>query len=261
VIYIHSWSGGKDSTASIILAHEKQLAPGRIVMAEVMFDNKRGISGELPEHMEWVRQKAKPLFESWGFHVDILQTERDFMDNFFFSITKGDHKGKLRGFPIGGHCNINRDGKSRVLANYFRALKGQEITQYVGIAADEPKRLARLGDNKISLLERYGYTESMAYEKCKEYGLLSPIYSFTKRGGCWFCPNQCTKEFAHTKQYHPELWDELRQLSTTPNLVSYGFRYEKTFHQIDTEVDAFLQKEEYRKAQISLFDTETEEKE
>lgn len=48
--------------------------------------------------------------------------------------------------------------------------------QYVGIAHDEKKRLARLKDNQISLLDKYGYTEDMAKVKCLEYGLLSPIY-------------------------------------------------------------------------------------
>ena len=62
----------------------------------------------------------------------------------------------------------------------------EEITQYVGIAIDEPKRLKRLDDggkNKVSLLEKYGYTEEMAKNLCKKYGLLSPIYNFAPRGG------------------------------------------------------------------------------
>lgn len=53
----------------------------------------------------------------------------------------------------------------------------------MGIAIDEPKRLEKLqGTNKISLLEKYNYTEQMAYELCKKYGLLSPIYEFSFRG-------------------------------------------------------------------------------
>jgi hypothetical protein len=61
--------------------------------------------------------------------------------------------------------------------------------QYLGIAADEPKRLERLkGTNKISLLEKYGYTEKMAFDLCEKYGLLSPIYDFTKRGGVGSAP-------------------------------------------------------------------------
>ena len=78
---------------------------------------------------------------------------------------------------------INRECKIKPIHDYYRQYKDQEIIQYVGIAIDEPKRLARLSKNgkisKVSLLEKYGYTEDMARKKCAEYGLLSPIY----RGG------------------------------------------------------------------------------
>lgn len=60
----------------------------------------------------------------------------------------------------------------------------ETYTQYIGIAKDEPKRLERLrGTNRISLLEKYGYTEKMAFELCEKYDLLSPIYKFAPRGG------------------------------------------------------------------------------
>jgi hypothetical protein len=63
---------------------------------------------------------------------------------------------------------------------YYKQFKDCEVVQYVGIAIDEPKRLARLSRkgniDKVSLLQKYGYTEDMAREKCLEYGLLSPIY-------------------------------------------------------------------------------------
>lgn len=48
--YIASWSGGKDSTASIILAHEHNEPLDLIIFSEVMFDEN--ISGELPEHIK-----------------------------------------------------------------------------------------------------------------------------------------------------------------------------------------------------------------
>ena len=49
-VYIASWSGGKDSTASIILAHEHGEPLDLIIFSEVMFD--RETSGELPEHID-----------------------------------------------------------------------------------------------------------------------------------------------------------------------------------------------------------------
>ena len=63
---IQSWSGGKDSTASIILEHFHGLPPSDIIFSEVMFDKQRGISGELPEHIDFVKHKAIPIFKQWG---------------------------------------------------------------------------------------------------------------------------------------------------------------------------------------------------
>lgn len=60
--YIASFSGGKDSTASVILAHENGDPLDLIIFSEVMFDE--GISGEPPEHMEFIKSKCIPLFES-----------------------------------------------------------------------------------------------------------------------------------------------------------------------------------------------------
>ena len=53
--------------------------------------------------------------------------------------------------------------------------------------------------SKISLLEKYNYTEQMAYDLCKEYDLLSPIYANAQRGGCWFFPNAKLCELAKLK--------------------------------------------------------------
>lgn len=146
MLYFHSWSGGKDSTASIILDHIHELPPSKIIMSEVMFDNKRGISGELPEHMEWVHNKAIPQFKAWGYEVEILHDDKDYLDLFYHIITKTQNSarlGKYAGFPIAGMCAVNRDCKIRPITRYYKTVS-KAFIQYVGIAIDEPKRLARL---------------------------------------------------------------------------------------------------------------------
>lgn len=161
----------------------------------------------------------------------------------FFTLPSGGgrHKGKIYGFPIGGMCTINRECKLKPIREYYRQFEG-EIVQYVGIAADEPKRLARMENkgkiSKVSLLAKYGYSEEMAKQKCLEYGLLSPIYETGTRGGCWFCPNARMKSLAEFKAKHLDLWKDLGVLSLTPNLCSYGFKYGKTFQEIDAKIDA-----------------------
>ncbi len=73
--------------------------------------------------------------------------------------------------------------------------------------------------NKISLLEKYGYTESMAFEICKKYDLLSPVYDFASKGGCWFCPNARACELRHLRNNHRDLWNKLLKLEETPDLI------------------------------------------
>lgn len=230
MLYFHSWSGGKDSTASVILDHIHGLPPSTIIFSEVMFDRKRGISGELPEHIDFIMNRAKPLFEEWGYTVEIVRAEKDYLDLFYHVIERSgqpDRIGKLVGFVLGGMCAANRDLKTKPIRDFYKRLDlaGSEYTQYIGIALDEPIRLERLrGTNRVSLLERYGITEQGALEICRKYDLLSPIYSFSKRGGCWFCPNQSYAEFARLKTEYPELWEELRTLSKTENLASNRFK-------------------------------------
>ena len=62
----------------------------------------------------------------------------------------------------------------------------------------------------------------------------------TQGGGCWFCPNSKIKEFAELKVHHPHLWQELEKLNKIPNKVSVYFMRNKTFEQVNAEVDAYI---------------------
>lgn len=130
---------------------------------------------------------------------------------------------------------------------------GNDVTQYLGIAADEKSRLESMHKkaNTISLLEDLNIEEEQAFAICEKYKLLSPHYAISTRGGCWFCPNQKIKDFAYLKQHHPELWDELKKLAAVENKISEGFKYGKTFEEVEQEVDKYIQ---FEAMQISFFD-------
>lgn len=243
-IYIASCSFGKDSIATILLALENGEPLDRVVFAEVMFDHRRGISGESPEHIEWVYSTAIPKLQTMGVPVDVVRAERDYTYFFQNAVGGGRHKGKIYGFPIGGKCLMNRDCKVAPIRRYLAKLAGgsrrvrKNIVQYIGIAKDETSRLGRIdGTRKISLLDKYGYTEAMARAKSEEYGLLSPIYQTGTRNGCWFCPSCSIKQFSRFRKAHPDLWGELVKLSHTPNLCSYGFKYGKTVQEVEKLMD------------------------
>ena len=245
-IYIASCSFGKDSIATILLALENGEPLDRVVFAEVMFDHSRGISGEIPEHIEWVYSTAIPKLEAMGVKMDVVRAERDYVYFFANAVGRGRYQGKIYGFPIAGMCLLNRDCKVRVIQRYLKQF--ENVIQYIGIAKDEPNRLGRLdGVKKISLLDKYNYTEAMARQKAEEYGLLSPIYTTGSRNGCWFCPNASIKQFGRFRKAHPDLWAELVKLSHTPNLCSYGFKYGKTVQEVEKLID-------WNDRQLKLFD-------
>lgn len=204
-----------------------------------MFDKNRGISGENPEHIKWIKEVAIPRFESWGYEVKILHSDKDYLDCFNQRLVKSVHperNGKKYGFPLAGRCCINDRVKMKPIRQFEKTLP-PDADIIVGIAVDEPERLARLEkSNKRSLLAEYGYTEQMAYDLCKEYGLLSPTYEHSFRGGCWFCPNCSVQEFVHLNEDHSELWDELRKLDEDNERVSHLFAHNKTFEEVDAKV-------------------------
>ncbi len=241
-IYIASCSFGKDSIATILLALENGEPLDRVVFAEVMFDHSRGISGELPEHIEWVYSTAIPKLESMGVTVDVVRPKNDYIRLFTRRIKHSvtpEKVGKLQGFLIGGMCGMNSEGKRRAIHSYYSAWsKTHRIVEYIGIAKDEPNRLGRIdGEKKVSLLDKYHYTEAMARAKAEEYGLLSPIYQSDSRNGCWFCPNRQIKQFGVFRKAHPDLWAELVSLSLTPNLWTYVFKDGKTVQEVEKIID------------------------
>ena len=242
--HIASCSFGKDSLASILLAIEHNEPLDEVAYCEVMFD--KSTSGEIPEHKDFIYNKAIPMLESHGIKTVVLRSEWTYMDHFTFTITKGDRKGMLRGFPICGICSICRDCKLPPINKYIKNLPDGTI-QYIGIAKDEQERLVRLDGKKISLLDKYGLTEQDARQLCERHGLLSPIYDFADRNGCFFCPNAKEKELRHLYDFHKDIWKRMLQLQTLPNKASELFNRKLRFD----EIDSIFKMDD---AQMSIFD-------
>ena len=212
-MHIASCSFGKDSLATILLALEHGEPLDEAVYCEVMFDKR-------------------------------LCSDKTYLDLFAGTVTRGPKKGLRRGFPLCGHCYVQRDCKLRPIRRYNRTLTPDTV-QYVGIASDEPVRLRRLQGDQVSLLEKYHYTEEDAKQLCQTAGLLSPVYAFTDRGGCWFCPNAKRKELRHLYDNHPELWAKMLELQAMPGKVSEKFNRTERFSDIDAafrKEDALCQK-------------------
>lgn len=245
-----SWSGGKDSTASLLLEHKLGLEPSDVIFSEVMFDLKNNISGENPEHIEWLYTKAVPRLESMGHKVYIVRANRDYLSYFFSVIKKSsvsERNGLFCGFPIGGRCRINRYKVNPVL-DFVKKHDVKE--QRIGIAFDELKRVERRTE-RLLLVENH-VTEKEAFEMCKKEDFLSPIYAHNYRGGCWFCPNCRPKEFAEFKKRHFGLYKKLLELDDVKNRASNSFSYGRSFKEIDKQVQEIIDLENFHNAQLSI---------
>lgn len=135
-------------------------------------------------------------------------------------------------FPSVGDGAVQRDCKLKPILRYQKSLPPDTV-QYIGIARDEQERLLRLDGRRVSLLDKYGYTEQDAKQLCREAGLLSPVYDFTDRGGCWFCPNARRRELRHLYDHHPDLWARMLELQALPGKVTEKFNRTTTFSEID----------------------------
>lgn len=209
-----------------------------------MYDHDRGISGENPGHMEFISHTAKPVFESWGYQVEILRSKKDYI-SFFNHIIENptkhkEHKGLRFGFPYTNACGIKRDCKERPITDYLTTIDDQ-IIQYIGICPEEKKRLNSMHkqENRVSLLEKYGYSEEMAMELCQKYNLLSPCYDLSSRGGCWFCPNAKLAEHKEIKTIYSEIWKEFISLEKEADIANttWNIYVKCTLHEINEQLE------------------------
>lgn len=252
--HILSWSGGKDSTASAILLHELiseglvsiRRSDVELVFVEVMYCNKRGISAENPQHIEFVHMAKKRFEEEFGFKVTILRSDRDYLSCFNHVMDRAikypENIGRRYGFPLNSRCVIQRDCKLRPMKQYLEQITDDYI-QYLGICADEPQRLAAMHKkaNTFSLLEQYGIVEKRAYEMCENYNLLSPTYELSFRGGCWCCCNSKIAENAAIKRTMPSVWNEFVSLENEDDLAHSRWNvFKESLAERDRRVDEYL---------------------
>lgn len=161
--HILSCSFGKDSIATALLALQHGEPLDELVYCEVMFSEE--ISGELPEHNRFIHETAIPYFEQRGHPDTGFALRKDLSILLLPCCHTRKNQGMLSGFPLSGRCTIQRDCKLPPIKAYQKALPPDTV-QYIGIAADEPKRLARLKPGQISLLDKYHVAEPEARSMC-----------------------------------------------------------------------------------------------
>lgn len=137
------------------------------------------------------------------------------------AVAKGDIRKDVLSCPhsTGDDKRISGSSSSEVVSKAQSKLFSQSslaqgadtnIVQYLGIAADEPERIKRYTRPGIILpLVKIGWNEAYCRQWCEENDLLSPIYTTSARGGCWFCHNQSVEQLRLLRKNYPDLWELL----------------------------------------------------
>lgn len=200
-----SWSGGKDSTASVLL-HNQRGDELKIVTFIPM------LTDEIPlirkSHFEFINNTAE-RFRNFGHTVHIL-TGRTYLDHFYRAKTRGKYKGTIAGYDLGvGYCKFRDYSKIQTLKDFN---VGYYDYESIGIAVDETARHGQLNDKLRSILVEQNITEKQAYDICVRTGMLSPQYELSGRDGCCICPNAKDIEYIEYLKEYPDAIEILRTM-------------------------------------------------
>lgn len=199
-------SYGKDSLAMLEIIARNAMPIDRIVHVEIMAT--ADIPADLPEVVQWKQYADNIIQQRYGIAVEHVRAQKTF-EHLFYSIPtrrgcNADKQGQIRGFP-----SLRCQWCSKELkVNLMRKINRRSV-QYIGIAADEPRRHAQLSDAVRSPLVEHGVPERECMQICQQIGLLSPSYLQSKRSGCWFCPAQPVDQLRLLRLQHPALWEKL----------------------------------------------------
>ena len=206
--YIASVSFGKDSLAMLYIIKKYNLPLDKIVFCDILATETQ--SGIFAEHRKFI-DLIKPKIEQYmQVPIDFIKADTTFEQQFYRKKGKrAKHPNTNYGYPMTICAWCNDRLKMKPLDKYFNS-QGKHI-RYLGLAYDEPKRIARLEKNEKAPLFDFRITESQAKQICIDLGWLSPIYDTFDRDGCWFCPKQSLKSLKIIYQKYPEYWQQLKK--------------------------------------------------
>lgn len=183
----------------------------RIVHAEVWATDT--IPAELPQMVEFKRDADKIIKDRYGIVVEHYRGPYTYEEGFYLKRGRTGRKtkfsGVICGFPMRRGQWCLQQLKLPAIRKAVRSVQmpgGASTIEYIGIAADEPNRFNSLSDTKLSPLVELGWSEADCRQWCTDNGLLSPIYTSSNRGGCWFCHNQCIDQLRWLRSNYPEYW-------------------------------------------------------
>lgn len=196
--YIASVSGGKDSIAMALRIIEEKLTLNELVFCD---------TGLEYDHVYSTIQKLQQYTDIPVVTIKSQISFEEYLLNFTFK------NGNRVKFP--GHNNrwCTNLLKIQVINKYLREKRqNYVIYQYIGIAADEPKRVK---DNPklIYPLVEWGMTEADCLKYCYSKGFdFDNFYQNHKRCGCYLCPLSSLEDLRILRHDYRDKWNHILEL-------------------------------------------------
>lgn len=217
--HVVSFSGGKDSTAMLLMMIERGMQVDDILFCDTGLEFP-----QMYKHIEAVEKYT-------GRKINVIKSDKTY--EYYLAdhiLTKGKRKGtKGYGYPSMRIRWCTSRLKVIVIEKYLKkyAKEGFSLKQYIGIAADEQKRCK---EHTYPLVE-WGITEAQALQYCYDKGFRwDGLYDDFQRVSCYCCPLQPLKELKILWEKHPELWQKMKELDAR---TTSSFRLDYTLTEIE----------------------------
>lgn len=200
--HIVSFSGGKDSTAMLLIMLEKNYKIDEIVFIDTGM--------EFPEMYDHIAKVGRMVNRK----ITILKADKSFE----YMMLEHKKRNGIIGYAWPSMQNrwctsyLKKDVVRRYLRQYQK--QGFTIVEYHGIAADESDRANKNKEKNVKYpLIELGITEKQALEYCYSRGLTwKGLYKQFKRVSCWCCTLQRISELKALYKWHPRLWNKLKKM-------------------------------------------------
>jgi len=199
--HVVSLSGGKDSTAMLLMMLERGMPIDYVIFVDTTKEFP-----EVYEHLEKLEKYIAPL--------KITRLKFDY-DYYFFDHQKRRGKNTdKKGYSFPSiHSRWCTTMKRDLTKRFVNSLK-DDYTIYVGIAYDEKQRAKPKEHYRYPLVE-WEITEKQALEYCYSKGFdFGGIYNKMSRTSCYCCPLVGIDKLRAIYIHYPELWEKIKEMES-----------------------------------------------
>ena len=235
--HIASVSFGKDSLAMLLLILDDIDRGGHnYPLDEVIFFDW----GMEFQAIYANRDKIKPMLVDKDIKFTELHYDSSFMYNFCEREVHKKDGSIQHGYSwCGGRTRWGTDRKNATIKRYYKTLPDKDIIEYIGIAADEIKRIPRaLEKGQILPLVDAGMTEEDALLFCRKRGFNwqendIDLYDIMDRVSCWCCKNNNLRELKNMFLYLPDYWERLKSLQEKTSFPYKDYKNARTVSELE----------------------------